>query len=203
MLTGGTNDTKTTKTIMGSRLKKARGKLKRQELVDILNSREDRPVLNKKMASISIETLKQWEYGNNPINVEWLPVICKALDCDIGFLFGEYEEKRREVSDVCAVTGLSPGAVNFIQYMTENGKKDVLNQTIINLHFFRFLGLIYRLSEARWRPGFDKYFNSPFGDISEEYVYEAVASNEAAKLISDVADKLDKLKEAEKNGSKK
>lgn len=196
-MTNGIHDTKFMKKLTGSKLKDARGTISRQKLVNILNSREDRPVIGNEKATLSIETLKKWEYGENPINIEWLPVICDVLGCDIGYLFGEYKQKRREVSDVCAVTGLSPGAVNAILYMTENGKKDVLNQTISNYHFFRFLGLIYRLSKAKQKPGFDRYFNNPTGDISEEYVYEAVATNEAAKLVSEVSDEL--IKEVKKN----
>lgn len=60
---------------------------------------------------MTAERLKQWEYGNNPISHEWIPAICEVLDCDIGYLFGEYDERKRELSDVSKTTGLSENAV--------------------------------------------------------------------------------------------
>lgn len=106
--------------MIGSRVKKARDKisLSRQKLTDILNSREDRPTLRGERDSLSPETLKKWEYGENPINIEWLPVICDVLDCDIGYLFGEYKEQRRETADVCKVTGLTETAVDILQNLS-------------------------------------------------------------------------------------
>lgn len=119
-MTKGINDTKSTKAMVGSRIQAARGKMSRQQLVDILNNREDRPVIKDKKDTISLETLKQWEYGNNPVNLEWLPVICNVLSCDVGYLFGEYEEKQREISDVCAFTGLSEKAAKLLYQLHHN-----------------------------------------------------------------------------------
>lgn len=148
-MTSGTNDTRIIKTIMGARLKKAREEargglgLTRQELVDILNSREDRPVLNKK-ASISIETLKQWEYGNNPINVEWIPVICKVLDCDVGFLFGEYPEKRREISDACKFTGLSETVIERFRQEEATCRKKQFEEFLLNDKFWEIINCFHK-----------------------------------------------------------
>lgn len=152
--------------------------------------------LAKKMCC-NRETVTAWENGRNIPTLDSLFQLCEICQCDFGFIVGEYEQKRREISDVCEVTGLSPGAVNVIRHMVGNGKKGALNETIVNYHFFTLLGLIYRLSKAKkdnlsWSTYIEKAFNSQFGDISEEYVYEAVASNEAAKLIAEVADKLKK-----------
>lgn len=118
-MTNGMHDTKSVKELTGSRLQAARGKTSRQKLTDTLNSREDRPIIGDEKATLSLETLKKWEYGENPINLEWLPLICDELDCDIGYLFGEYEEKRRKTSDVCASTGLeTPNADYLIMLQT-------------------------------------------------------------------------------------
>lgn len=121
-MTKGTYDTTYMKKLTGSRLKTARGaiphirdKISRQKLTDILNSREDRPVIGDEKGTLSLETLRKWEYGENPINIEWLPAICDTLDCDIGFLFGEYEERSRINADISAETGLSELAIQKLK----------------------------------------------------------------------------------------
>lgn len=57
------------------------------------------------------ETVTAWESGKNTPKLDALVRLCDILQCDLGFLLGEYKEKRREVADACAVTGLSESAV--------------------------------------------------------------------------------------------
>ena len=60
---------------------------------------------------ISAETFRKWESGQNAIDILWLPAICDVGECDVGYLFGEYDTKRKEDSDICIRTGLSKEAV--------------------------------------------------------------------------------------------
>lgn len=139
-MTGGIHDTRDMKKIMGSKLQAARGKkISRQKLVDMLNSREDRPIIRGKKDTLSPETLKQWEYGNNPINIEWIPVICEVLECDIGYLFGEYEEKRRETSDACKVTGLSEAVIERFRREEGNYRKKQLEGVLLDKRFWEII----------------------------------------------------------------
>lgn len=112
-MTGGLNDTIIVKKTIGKNIQKAREqkKLSRKELAKKLSEFKDRPIINSKQEEMSEDRLKKWEYGENAINTEWIPLLCKALDCDVGYLFGEYEEKKREISDVCVITGLSERAI--------------------------------------------------------------------------------------------
>lgn len=142
------------------------------------------------MSEKSHKTVTAWENGERLPDLESLARMADLFCCDIGYLLCDYDERTRDLADVCAVTGLCPGAVNAICYMTKNGKKEVLDKAISNYHFFSLLGLIYRLSEAKAKDGIKALINSQFGDISEKYVYEAVATNEAGKLVSDVSDEL-------------
>ena len=113
----GTDDTRIVQNKMGERLRAARGKTKRPALVQLLRENPKAPVVSK--AEMTAERLKQWEYGNNPISHEWIPAICDVLDCDVGYLFGEYKEKKREISDVCRTTGLNDDAVYFMAALNE------------------------------------------------------------------------------------
>lgn len=105
------NNPKAVKSIMGQRIQQARGKLSRAKFSDKLNACANRPIDSKKLDEMNVERLKQWEYGNNPVALEWIPAICEVLDCDVGYLFGEYEEMKRTFSDVCTVTGLSEESI--------------------------------------------------------------------------------------------
>lgn len=147
-MTSGNNDTKYIKGVIGSRLQAARGKLSRQTLTDILNSREDRPVIGDEKATLSLETLKKWEYGANPINIEWLPVICDVLDCDIGYLFGEYEEKHRETSDACKVTGLSEAVIERFRREEGNCRKKQLEEILLNDKFWEIINCFCQWENA-------------------------------------------------------
>ena len=109
------------RTMVGFRIRSAREskKLSRSALAELLVQNELCPAVTTRKNTSEIKTpaealadrLKQWEYGNNPVDLEYLPAICKVLECDTGYLFAEYPEKSRISSDLCAVTGLSEQAV--------------------------------------------------------------------------------------------
>ena len=133
-MTGGTNDTKTVKTIVGKRIKQARKlnnhKMTQQALADKLSCSEKAPILNGKLNAVSLNRLKKWEDGTNPVELEWIPAVCDVLECDVGYLFGEYEELTRQASDVCKETGLSEDAIKALRSMGNVKLKDgVLHRT--------------------------------------------------------------------------
>ena len=113
-MTTGINDTYTVKKLIGTRIKQARENLKysRQQFADILNSQENLPIVKNKIDSVSPDRLKKWESGENPIALEWVPIICNVLNCDAGFIFGEYEEHNHKCADICKATGLSEKVVS-------------------------------------------------------------------------------------------
>lgn len=123
-MTGGINDTKYVKTKVGMRIKEAREKkkLSRTKFSDFLNTFENRPIANGKIEYMNQERLKSWEYGDNPVAFEWIPLLCNALDCDVGYLFGDYPELKRTTSDVVSVTGLSELAVEKLAAIHKSSK---------------------------------------------------------------------------------
>ena len=131
---------------LGVKIKDARGCMSRQDFVAALNVCEARPYESKRKEGLTVDRLKQWELGNNPVDLEWLPAICKVLDVDFGYLFGEYPEKNRVFSDVARVTGLTEKAVEVLFQM--NNKKhvrafsDLLSCIISDPDFEYFLGLL-------------------------------------------------------------
>ena len=117
----GTNNSKPVREMVGSRIKSARldKKLSRSALAELIMQNELCPSVTTRRNTSEIKTpvealadrLKQWEYGNNPVDLEYIPAICKVLECDAGYLFAEYQEKFHIFSDLCSVTGLSEQAV--------------------------------------------------------------------------------------------
>jgi transcriptional regulator with XRE-family HTH domain len=157
-MTGGINDTKIVKVIIGERIKQARklnNKMTQQALADRLSGSKKAPILNGKLNAVSQNRLKKWEDGTNPVELEWIPAICDVLGCDVGYLFGEYEELTRQVSDICKATGLSEDAVEAIRSMGDiNLKGGVLHraefQEVISCMFEdpRFSSMIPHVIEA-------------------------------------------------------
>ena len=146
----GINNTRFVQDTMGAQLRKARGKMKRPMMVQLLKENKKAPV--ESCAEMTTERLKQWEYGNNPISHEWIPAICDVLDCDTGYLFGEYEEKKREVSDICSITGLSSAAAKTIIGDKYDGfwetRIEALNFLLVSANFDNALHDIVMFKDA-------------------------------------------------------
>lgn len=146
----GINDTKIVQEKIGMQLRAARGDIKRPALVQLLIKNKKAPVESK--ADMTVERLKQWEYGNNPISLEWIPAICDVLNCDVGYLFGDYPEKTREVSDICSITGLSSAAAKTIIGEKYDGFRDTrieaLNFLLVSANFENALHEIVMFRDA-------------------------------------------------------
>lgn len=113
----GIKDTILIQRLLGQRLCAARKKagLSRPKLAELLNASPLRPYETSSQDGLTMERLKQWEYGNNPLALEWIPAICEVLIVDVGYLFGEYDESTRGISDVVEQTGLSASAVEALE----------------------------------------------------------------------------------------
>lgn len=115
-MTSGIKDSNHVKKMIGGNIRKMRESrgIERPNFCDLLNQSPYHPVFEKQ-AEMNPDRLKQWEYGANPVNLEWIPAICEVLNVDVGYLFGEYNEPTRQVSDVVVTTGLSAETVEFLQ----------------------------------------------------------------------------------------
>ena len=94
---------------------KASGKYGIKDLYDAVSKSKKAPCYKDKGKEVTddlkYETFRGWYYGNNPVDLKWIPAICDVLQCDIGFLFGERECKTKDVQGVVDYTGLSESAV--------------------------------------------------------------------------------------------
>lgn len=76
-----------------------------------------------------------------------LPVlleIAKKLDCDMGYLLCEYDEKRHIVADVKAATGLEADVIKIILNMKDSFLKlSILNDLLKDDYFLSIINLLY------------------------------------------------------------
>ena len=111
---------------IGERLRAARmltESSRKQLAKDICNNAkapEQKRLTTEELEARLAERIRQWESGANPLDVRWIPAICDVLKCDVGYLFGDYEEQTRTKSDIVKETWLSEKAVQNILYMKEH-----------------------------------------------------------------------------------
>lgn len=68
----------------------------------------------------------------------------KKLDCDLGYLLCEYDEKRHIVADIKEATGLDPDAINIILNMKDRFLKlSIFNDILKDDCFLAIMDLLY------------------------------------------------------------
>ena len=85
--------------------------------------REERKKQGKTQATFAAEfevkksTVSRWENGEAMPSFQTLLDMCKAFDCEAGYLLCEegYENRTRTTTDICKETGLSEAAVMVLQ----------------------------------------------------------------------------------------
>lgn len=77
---------------------------------------------------------------------EFLLKISEVFNCDIGYLLGEYDEKKREVYEICSATGLSEKALYKIWKEKDHCCIEQFNQIIEDKDFWNIVDFfcIYR-----------------------------------------------------------
>lgn len=92
----------------------------------------------------SRSTIRNWEKGERLPTTDQLIQLCGLFHCDIGFLFGDYEQRYRSLADISEITGLSESAIRRILAL-RNGAPyllSILNQIIEAAEFLPFLAEI-------------------------------------------------------------
>jgi transcriptional regulator with XRE-family HTH domain len=95
---------------------------------------------NKYDFSISRNTLSKIENGEKKFfTFDFLYTFAEMFDCDIGYLLGEYKEKKQETHQICSATGLSENALYKIQNEKTNCRIQQFNQIIEDKSFWEIL----------------------------------------------------------------
>ena len=129
-------NTKSVKALVGNRIQEARKPLYKTRSA-LCNKLSDYDL------TIEEGTLRAWETGTNAVPIERIPALCDALQCDAGYLFGEYDEKTRQIADIVKETGLAPDVVSMILKADGN----LISQIVISP---KFEPLLNSIKDARW-----------------------------------------------------
>lgn len=90
---------------------KSSGKYGIKDLYDAVSKSKKAPCYkdkgNEVAEDLKYETFRGWYYGNNPVDLKWIPAICDVLQCDIGYLFGERDCRTKDLQGVVDYTGLT------------------------------------------------------------------------------------------------
>lgn len=75
------------------------------------------------LAPDSRTQISKWENPKNKAHptIEQIPLLCKALKCDTGYLFGEHEAETEIKQIIMDNTGLNSKAVDFLMDNTKKG----------------------------------------------------------------------------------
>ena len=97
------------------------------------------------MAASSRTTIAKWERGDSSPNVTMIPLICKALDCDAGYLFGEFDTPHKEAQDIMKQTSFSSHASEKIFFYSRSerpekiGSKEDIKWGLGKEDFWKFI----------------------------------------------------------------
>ncbi len=75
------------------------------------------------------EIISAWEHGRQLPGLKKLSALCKALDVDMGYLFGEYDSPSKDMICACQYTGLSEKAVKTLHKWDRTDEHDKLFST--------------------------------------------------------------------------
>lgn len=86
------------------------------------------PNMSEKAKDTKRKCIVGYENGKFPKDPEIYIRLCKALDCDMGYLFGEYECSTVDVQAISDYTGLSEKAIEFMhESLPGDGETDLVS----------------------------------------------------------------------------
>lgn len=72
------------------------------------------------------QTISKWESGSTYPDMENLEKLCQVFKCDLAFLLGEIDTRRRVVADAAEVTGLSEKAITILRSLAPPHRADFI-----------------------------------------------------------------------------
>jgi DNA-binding XRE family transcriptional regulator len=68
------------------------------------------------------QTIGKWEMGESNPEMKHLEKLCQVFECDLAYLLGEIDMRRRVSADIAAITGLSEKAIEYLSDMRRNAQ---------------------------------------------------------------------------------
>lgn len=64
-------------------------------------------------------TISKWENGHQPPSIDQLMELCKVLNCEVGFLFGDYDMPKWKPAGFQEATGLSNSSCEMLDNISK------------------------------------------------------------------------------------
>ena len=136
------------------------------------------------------QTVSSWENGNSTPSIEKLIKLADLYDCEIGYLIGEYDCKRRTIDSVEKITGLSEKAVESLE--RDNFFKKERITTINHIVEFNNGDIITLIS---------KYLNHNYNGIVKVGELEIDGNTVADTLLLEITSELRTLRNKVQGGA--
>lgn len=85
-------------------------------------------------AGINVTTLISIEQNKTKPRTETIMILSDALNCEVGYLLGEYDLPTRAITDICKETGLSQKAVEALRNDSDRHTADFTSLFIEHSH---------------------------------------------------------------------
>lgn len=121
-------------------------------------------------------TVSSWERGVTLPPLERMIALATIFDCDVAYLLGDYDKKKKDNSDICDMTGLSEKAVSrLLLYKSQySDNVDSLNFLLESGNLEDALCYIHEYSEAL-------YYVKQLRECREKQIAAVSTSGEAYK----------------------
>lgn len=121
--------------IIGERLRSAR-KEKELTLEEVA----------EKLGYAQYQTISNYENGTVSPSLEVTLKLCNFYDCEIGYLVGEFDCKKREVADIQKEIGLSEQAITNLQALQigDSEKSKILDAVFESQLFAAFVNMLHQ-----------------------------------------------------------
>ena len=156
----------------------------------------------KDYLGVSAQAINQYRLGMARPSLENLCNIAEFYGVSTDYLLGltDTPSIKEDIQAVCKTTGLSEEAISYLRRATNEhyeGRRIVLNALLENYDFYHLLGIIYECSEAMSpREEISKIpVDDRFQNHSSKEIFEALAVNWTAKVISSTVEILKREKE--------
>ncbi len=141
----------------------------------------------------STKMLRDWENGIKLPGLNDLANMAALFSCDVGYLLGDYDQRTRDASDLCQLTGLSEAAASSLLSMCHedsrylySGYLKELNFMLESVNFRNAIGYMVQYRKLLHKTmQFQEIRKQQIQEQGSAYTYDPVLGNDITSHIKD------------------
>lgn len=155
---------------------------------NIRNIRKEQDKTQEEFAEaldVSVNSIRNWEHGDNVPPMEKIQDICDTLNCDIDYLFGIIPQKTYLVKDMSDKTGLSEAAIESTSKLPDK-QQLLLSRILEHPDLSKLLRKVLLLNEKTLAEVLSRDIIHHFQDkLSGNKPIDSVLINDSVESLSD------------------